>query len=232
MAGIRKQETGYRLYRNVRLGAGCVIGEYVVIGVPPRGGKDGALVTRIGAGAVIRSHTVIYAGNVIGDGFMTGHGTLLREENKIGANVSIGSHSIIEHHVTIGDRVRIHSGAFIPEFSLLEDDSWIGPNVVFTNVLHPLCPEVAKCIKGPVIRSGAKIGANATVLPSVTVGEMAMVAAGAVVTHDVPPRAVVAGNPARIVKTIDELACPWDYIAAPYPVPEGAEEKPRRSRKR
>lgn len=206
-----------RVYRNVLLGADCFIEDFVIIGRPPKGFADGELETRIGAAAMIRSHTVIYSGNVIGDRFATGHGVLIREQNIIGSDVSIGSHSIIEHHVTIGDRVRVHSGAFIPEFSLLEDGAWIGPHVVFTNVLHPLCPEVPKCIKGPTIRSGAKIGAGAIVLPSVTVGEMALVAAGAVVTRDVPARAVVAGNPARIVKTIDELTCPWEYVATPYP---------------
>ncbi|MGB9690549.1 MAG: DapH/DapD/GlmU-related protein [Candidatus Sumerlaeaceae bacterium] len=205
-----------RLYPNVILGDDCTIEDFVIIGHPPKGAREGELQTRIGSGALIRSHTVIYAGNCIGECFATGHGVLLREENEIGDNVSIGSHSVIEHHVKIGHHVRIHSSAFIPEYSVLEDQSWIGPHVVFTNVLHPLCPEVPKCIKGPTIRRGAKIGAGATVLPSVTVGEMALVAAGAVVTRDVPPRVVVAGNPARIVRSIDELTCPWDYIASPY----------------
>ncbi len=205
-----------RLYPNVVMGENCTIEDFVIIGRPPKGAKEGELETRIGAGALIRSHTVIYAGNQIGNRFATGHGVLLREHNDIGDDVSIGSHSIIEHHVKIGHRVRIHSGAFIPEYSVLEDEAWIGPHVVFTNVLHPLCPEVPKCIKGPTICRGAKVGAGATVLPAVTVGEMALVAAGAVVTRDVPPRMVVAGNPARIVRSIDELSCPWDYIASPY----------------
>lgn len=212
----------FRIYKNVILGPDTSIGDYVILGVPPGGKTEGELETRIGANAVIRSHTVIYAGNVIGSGFATGHGALVRESNAIGNRVSIGSHSIVEHHVTIEDGVRIHSGAFIPEFSVLEEGCWIGPHVVFTNVLHPLCPEVSKCIKGPTIHRGAKIGANSTLLPSVVVGEMALVAAGSVVVHDVPARAVVAGNPAKVIKSIDELGCPWEYVAHPYP----AEKEP------
>lgn len=210
-------QANYRLYPNVELGPECVVGDYVVIGVPPGKRTPGDLETIIGARAIIRTHTVIYAGNIIGDDLSTGHGAMIREENRIGKRVSIGSHAVVEHHVTIGDRVRIHSGAFIPEFSVLEDDSWIGPNAVVTNVIHPLCPEVPRCIKGATICAGAKIGANATLLPGITIGKMALVAAGAVVVRDVPDRAVVGGNPAKILKTIDELNCPWDYIAHPYP---------------
>jgi acetyltransferase-like isoleucine patch superfamily enzyme len=207
----------YRLYPNVILGEGSVVGDFALIGVPPAGKGAGELETRIGAGANLRSHTVLYAGNIIGVNFTTGHGTLIRELNRIGDNVSIGSHTVIEHRTEIGNRVRIHSGSFIPEFCVLEDDAWIGPGVYFTNVLHPLCPSVPQCIKGPRICRGAKIGAHATVLPSVVVGEMAMVAAGAVVTQNVPARVVVVGNPAHVVKTIDDIKCPWDYIAHPYP---------------
>lgn len=197
-----------RIHPNVRLGDGCIVGDFVVIGEPPRGAAPGDLPTVIGAGALIRSHTVIYAGNVIGDRFQTGHGALLREGNTVGDDVSVGSHSIVEHHVTLEDRVRIHSQAFIPEYSVLKRGAWVGPGVRLTNTPHPLCPDIQRCIAGPTLEPGAKIGANATVLPGVTVGENALVGAGAVVTHDVPPGAVVTGNPARLVKHIRDLVCP------------------------
>jgi len=148
---------------------------------------------------------VIYAGNVIGAGFQTGHGVLVRESNEIGDDVSIGSHTIVEHHVKIGNRVRIHSGGFIPEFSVLEDGCWIGPCVVFTNALYPQSPSAKSNLKGPRIMSGAKIGANATLLPGVTIGKNALVGAGAVVVKDVPEGKVVVGNPARIVKEVSEI---------------------------
>jgi acetyltransferase-like isoleucine patch superfamily enzyme len=205
-----------RIYPNVLLGENVEIGDFAIVGVPPKGKADGELPTVIGDGAVIRSHTVIYAGNVIGNGFQSGHHTLIREENCIGNRVSIGSSSVVEHHVEIADRVRIHSQAFVPEFSVLEEGCWIGPNVVLTNAPHPLCPRAKDCLKGPTIRRGAKIGANSTILPSINIGEDALVGAGSVVVKDVPDRAVVAGNPARVLKSIDELTCPVDLIDSPY----------------
>ncbi|MBI5300783.1 MAG: N-acetyltransferase [Chloroflexi bacterium] len=176
-----------------------------MVGEPPRGKRAGELKTRIGARAVIRSHTVIYAGNVIGDDFQTGHGALVREENEIGNHVSIGSHTIVEHHVKIGNNVRLHSNAFVPEFSVLEDDCWLGPNVVVTNARYPRSKNVKEQLQGATIKRGAKIGANATLLPGIVIGENALVGAGAVVVDDVPPGALVVGNPARVVKRVDEI---------------------------
>ena len=181
-----------------------VIEEFCVIGVPSKQAPAG-IETRIGEGARIRSHTVIYVRNIIGTNFVTGNKVNIRELNRIGNDVSIGTLSVVEHHVEIGNRVRIHTQAFIPEFSVLEDDCWIGPNVVLTNAKYPLSPGVKEALKGPRIRRGAKIGANATILPGVVIGENALVGAGSVVVADVPDNAVVAGNPARLIKTIDQL---------------------------
>ena len=194
-----------RIYPNVEIGQGAEIGDFVIIGIPPRGKAPGELKTLIGGNAVIRSHTVIYAGNAIGDNFQTGHAVMVRELNDIGHNVSIGTHSIVEHHVKIADEVRIHSQAFIPEYSILEENCWIGPNVVFTNARYPRSPEVKTTLKGPQIGRKAKIGANSTLLPGVVVGENALVGAGAVVVKDVPAAKVVAGNPARIMKDVADL---------------------------
>jgi acetyltransferase-like isoleucine patch superfamily enzyme len=205
----------------VHLGEGVEIGDYVLIGVPPRGREPGELPVIIGDGAVIRSHAVIYAGNRIGHGLQTGHGVMIREENEIGDNVGIGTNSVVEHHVIIGNGVRLHSNVFVPEYSVLEDGCWLGPNVVVTNALHPLCPKVKECLKGATIRRGAKIGANATLLPDIVVGEMSLVGAGAVVTRDVPAGVVVAGNPARVVKRVADLTCPYDLIPHPYEVVDG-----------
>lgn len=193
------------IHPQVHLPDDAQVGEFCIIGEPPREKKAGELATRIGARAVIRSHTVIYAGNVIGDDFQTGHGVLIREGNEIGNHVSIGSHSIVEHHVKIGNNVRLHSNVFVPEFSVLEDDCWLGPNVVVTNARYPQSKRVKENLRGAHIKRGAKIGANATLLPGIVIGENALVGAGAVVTHHVPDGAVVAGNPARVIKMIDAI---------------------------
>lgn len=198
----------FKVYRGVIIGKGSEIGPFSLIGVPAKGAKAGSVRTWIGTSAVIRSHTVIYAGNVIGKGFQTGHGALIREDNTIGDNVSIGSSTVVEHHVLIADGVRIHSQAFIPEFSVLEEGCWIGPRVVITNAKYPRSPKVKENLRGATICRGAKIGANSTLLPGVTIGENALVGAGSVVTRDVPPGAVVAGNPARIMKQVSQL--PYD----------------------
>jgi acetyltransferase-like isoleucine patch superfamily enzyme len=197
--------TDYKILKNVELGSDTVIEGYCILGVPPRGNQEGDLETVIGSGAHIRSHTVIYAGNHIGRNFQTGNKVNIRELNKIGDNVSVGTLSVIEHHVTIGNGVRIHSQVFVPEYSVLEDGAWVGPNVVLTNAKYPLSPGVKETLKGPTIKKGAKIGANATILPGVVIGENALVGAGSVVVNDVPANAVVVGNPARIIKTISDL---------------------------
>ncbi len=197
-----------RIYPNVTFGADCTLGDFVVIGEPPRGGAAGELPTFFGDHCIIRSHSVIYAGNRIGHHFQGGHGLFLREENEIGDNVSIGTQTVIEHHVRIGNNVRIHSHAFLPEYTILEDDCWVGPNVVLTNAPYPNSPRAKQFLRGPIIRRGARVGANVTLLPGVEIGEYALVGAGAVVTKSVPPHAVAAGHPARMMKTVEDLLYP------------------------
>ncbi|MFP5343041.1 MAG: DapH/DapD/GlmU-related protein [Candidatus Limnocylindria bacterium] len=186
----------------VELGDDSVIEEFVVLG---SSASDDVSVLTIGAGARIRSHTVIYVANRIGRRFQTGHGAMVREANVIGDDVSIGTHSIVEHHVSIGDGVRIHSNAFVPEFTTIEAGAWIGPSVTLTNARYPQSPAAKHDLRGPVIRSGARIGANATILPGVVVGPGALVGAGSVVVRDVPDGAVVVGNPARIVRYVTDI---------------------------
>jgi acetyltransferase-like isoleucine patch superfamily enzyme len=197
--------SNFVVFPNVKIGNNCIIEDYVVIGIPPKGYEPGELETIIGDNAVIRSHTVIYAGNKIGNNFQTGNKANIREQNEIGDDVSIGTLSVVEHHVKIGDGVRIHTQVFVPEFTVLEKLCWLGPNAVLTNAKYPKSPSAKTTLNGPHIKQSAIIGANATLLPGVTVGEDAIVGAGSVVTKDIPARCVVAGNPAVIINSIDNL---------------------------
>lgn len=206
------------IHPGVELGENVEVGEWVVLGMPFKGMPEGTR-TVIGDNAVIRSHSVIYAGNIIGANFQTGHGVLIRECNEIGNNVSIGSHTVIEHHLKMEDGVRIHSQAFIPEFSALEEEAWVGPNVVFTNARYPRSPSVKDELQGPRIGRNAKVGANSTLLPGLIVGANALVGAGSVVVKNVPAGKVVAGNPARVLKDIADL---------PYELTEGIDASPIR----
>src|SRR5450432_2567188 len=186
-----------RLYPNVTLPKDAQIDDFVVLGKPPHGKKPGELVLTFGAGCVIRSHSIIYAGNKIGEHFQTGHGALIREENIIGDDVSIGTQSVVEHHVTIGNGVRLHTRVFVPEYTVLGDNCWLGPGVMVTNARYPRSEGVKDRLIGAHIEAGAIIGANAVLLPGVRIGARALVGAGSVVTKDVAPGMVVAGNPAR-----------------------------------
>lgn len=121
----------------------------------------------------------------------------------IGADCNICDHVFIENDVTIGDRVTIKCGVQVWDGVELEDDVFIGPNVTFTNDLFPRSKQHPAAFARTLVKKGASIGANATVLANTTIGQNAMIGAGAVVTRPVPPNAIVAGNPAKIVGYVD-----------------------------
>lgn len=179
---------------DAEIGERARIGPFAVVGVD---GPEDAAPCRIGARALLRSHTVIYRGVTIGDDFQTGHGALVREHTRIGKGVSIGTRTVVEHHVTIGSGVRLHTGCFVPEFSVLDEGCWLGPGVVVTNAKYPNRPDTKEKLEGVRIERGAVVGAGAVLLPGIVVGEGALVGAGAVVVRDVAPGEVVVGNPAR-----------------------------------
>ncbi|WP_370573544.1 acyltransferase [Methanomethylovorans sp.] len=194
------------------IGKNSNVQAFVEIGIYPAEGPA----TIIGDNATIRSHSVIYGGNKIGDKFQTGHGVLIREGNIIGDNVSIGSHSVVERENHIGNNVRIHSNCFIPEFVIIEDNVWIGPSTTILNVLHPPCPRFEDCAKNVTFKSGVKIGGNVTIGPRVTIGENSLIGMGSVVTKDIPPNVLAYGNPAHVVCSIDEMKCEVGYFTRPY----------------
>ncbi len=195
----------------VELGRDCVIDAGVILGYPP-GRPIERKAVRIGDHGQVRSGSVIYASVEIGNGFETGHGVIIREGNRIGHDCAVWNHTTIDYDCLLGDRVRIHCNAYVCQYSVIEDDVFLAPGVLLANDPHPLC---TKCMQGPTIKSGARIGIGATILPHVIIGENALVGAGSVVIENVPARAVVVGSPARVVSDVDQLECPFDLVK-PY----------------
>lgn len=184
-------------YGKNTLGREIVVFDPVTIGFPSREriDQEGYPGTVIGSDAVLRSGTVIYCDVVIGDRFQCGHNVLIREHTTIGNDSAVGTGTIIEGFCRIGNKARIQSMAFIPTHTEIEDDVFIGPHAVLTNDRFP--PTGKPELKGPDIHDEAVIGANVTILPGVRIGKGAAVAAGAVVTKDVPPGMIAVGVPAR-----------------------------------
>ncbi|MES1981094.1 MAG: WxcM-like domain-containing protein [Pseudomonadota bacterium] len=125
---------------------------------------------------------------------------------RVGSECNLCDHVFIENDVVIGDRVTIKCGVQLWDGVTLEDDVFVGPNVTFTNDPFPRSKKYPATFLKTLVRRGASIGANATILPGITIGIQAMIGAGAVVTHDVPPYAKVIGNPARIVGYTNSVA--------------------------
>ncbi len=121
----------------------------------------------------------------------------------LGNHCNVCDHVFIENDVIVGDRVTIKCGVQIWDGLRIEDDVFIGPNATFTNDMFPRSKRDFTLL-GTHVKKGATIGANATILPGLTIGEKAMVAAGSVVTKDVPPGVLVIGNPAKVVKTLKD----------------------------
>ncbi len=199
-----------------RIGNFTILDNNVIVGYPRRSslrsavsrlneskiGKDYLMIldsvskgSTIGNNCHIRPGTVIYELVELGNNVETGHNVMIREEAKVGNNVVIGTLSVIEGHVTIGNNVRIESGVFIPVNTYIGNNVFLGPYVVITNDKYPLSSK----LKGATIEDGAIVGANAVLIAGVRVGEGAVIAAGSVVTKDVPPKSVVAGVPAKVI---------------------------------
>jgi acetyltransferase-like isoleucine patch superfamily enzyme len=199
----------------VNLGSGASIDERVILGYPPsRGNSNRALI--IGDGAYIRDNTVIYGGSIIGGNLETGHNVVIREENEIGENFRIWNNSVVDYGCKIGNNVKIHTNVYVCQFSILEDDVFLGPGVTLANDIHPGCPNALECMRGPCISKGAQIGINCSILPRVVIGEHSVIGAGSVVTKDIPAGVVAYGNPAQVVCEIEELNCTMGLRDKPY----------------
>ncbi len=199
-----------------RIGPGSLVDNMVVIGYPVRRGlhaiisgesrgtlkamDEASKGSLIGERAIVRSGTVVYERSTLGPGVETGHNVLIREETVIGRGSLVGSGTIIDGRVTIGEHVRIESGVYIPPYTRIGDNVFIGPRAVFTNDRYP----PSSRLQGAVVEDDAVIGANSVILPGVRIGRGSVVAAGSIVTRDVPPGSVVMGAPARVVGTRGE----------------------------
>jgi UDP-2-acetamido-3-amino-2,3-dideoxy-glucuronate N-acetyltransferase len=136
----------------------------------------------------------------IGEGSSIWQYVVILDGAKIGEDCNVCAHCLIEDRVVIGDRVTIKSGVYIWNGVIISDDVFIGPGVSFTNDIFPRSKKYLTNFPKTKIEQGASIGANATILAGVTIGENSMVGAGAVVVKDVPSNAVVVGNPAKILR--------------------------------
>jgi len=177
------------------VGTGTVIEDGAVVGEKCAGWQKPAI---IGRNCLVRRYSIVFTDTQIGDRVMTGTRVLIREHTHIGNDCLIGTGTIIEGQTDIGNEVVLQSAVFIPSMTRIGNRVFIGPCAVLTNDSYPLRAREQYVPMGPTVDDDATIGANATLLPGVRVGEGAMVAAGAVVTRDVPPWHLAVGVPARV----------------------------------
>jgi acetyltransferase-like isoleucine patch superfamily enzyme len=197
------------VHAGTTIGEGCVIEDHAVLGKRPRlargssaRGEVGAL--ELGARVTVCAGAVVFAGALVGEEAILGDQSFVRERSVVGARSVIGRGSVVDNDVRLGARVKVQTGVYLTAFSLVEDDVFVGPGATTTNddTMARHGPEMA--LRGAVLRRACRVGGGVVLTPGVEVGEEAFVAAGAVVTKDVPARAVVMGVPARVVGEVGE----------------------------
>jgi acetyltransferase-like isoleucine patch superfamily enzyme len=191
------------------LGEGVRVLEHAVVGKQPTlsprstAKREPLPPTVIGAGSIVSTGAIVFAGSVVGARVIVGDQSCIRERVTIADDVVVGRGSLVENDTTIGPRTRIQADAYITAYSTLEEEVFVAPCVVTTNDnFMGRTEKRLALLKGPTIRRGARLGGGAILCPGVEIGEEAFVGAGAVVTRDVPPRAVVVGNPARVLREV------------------------------
>lgn len=197
------------LFDHVELGDNCIVEGNVTLGHPLSGYYSDAQYknpqTVLGNNCVIRTNSVIYCGVKMSDKVRTGTNTIVREYCEISAESIIGTLVQMENNTKVGERVSIETGAHITARAVIENDVFIGPHVVTTNdnsMLRPIDVKnrMVASLKGPYIKNGCRIGANVTFLPGLTIGRNVVVAAGSVVTKDIPDNVIVLGAPAKVLR--------------------------------
>jgi acetyltransferase-like isoleucine patch superfamily enzyme len=196
------------IYAGTELGAGVLIQDGATLGKPlalgarsrASGQVDKPL--RVGAGAKVCAGAVLLAGATLGPDAVVGDQAHVRERSEVGPESIVGRGSAIDNDVTIGARVKIQTGCYITAFSAIEDDVFVAPGVFTTNdnTMGRHGPD--HLIRGATLRRACRVGGAALLLPGVEVGEEAFIAAGSLVTRDVPPGATVMGRPARVIREV------------------------------
>lgn len=197
------------VYPGTVLGDGCKILDYAVVGKQPTLGprsttkQEDLAPLELGPGTIVSTGAIVFAGTRVGARVIVGDQACVRERCDIGDDVVIGRGTLVENDTTIGDLTKIQADAYITAYSTLEDRVFIAPRVITTNDNFMGRTEQRHALrKGPTIRRGARVGAGAVLCPAVEIGEEAFVGAGAVVVKDVPPRVLVVGNPARVLRDV------------------------------
>jgi acetyltransferase-like isoleucine patch superfamily enzyme len=199
------------VYPGTVLGEGCKVLDYAVVGKQPTlsprstAKREELPPLELGAGTVVSTGAVVFAGTTIGERVVVGDQACVRERCAIGDDVVIGRGSLVENDTSVGALTKIQAHAYITAYSVLEDNVFIAPCVITTNDNFMGRTEKRhELVKGPTIRRGARIGGGCVLLPGIEIGEEAFVGAGAVVIRDVPPRALVVGNPARQIRDVPD----------------------------
>jgi acetyltransferase-like isoleucine patch superfamily enzyme len=194
---------GTVLGEGVRILENAVVGKQPALGASSTAKRESLPPAEIGDGTVVSTGAVVFAGSRIGARCIVGDQSCIRERVELADDCILGRGSLIENDTTVGAGTRIQAGAYITAYSTLEEDVFIAPCVVTTNDNYMGRTEQRKgAMRGPTIRRSARVGGGAILCPGVEIGEEAFVGAGAVVIRDVPPRKLVVGNPARVLRDV------------------------------
>lgn len=205
---------------SVSLGKHCYVGQNSVLGFPTRdsitrilkGSEASEVISpiQIGDDVSIRTNCTIYEDVTLASKVRFGHNVMVREDVTVGAGTLLGTNSVIDGHCKIGSNVSIQSGVYVCTYTEIEDFVFMGPNCVMTNDKYVM--QSPYKLKGPILRRGVSVGANALIMPGVEVGAGSVIGSGAVVTKKVPRRVIVLGVPGRI----------WKNVPARWHMPESA----------
>jgi UDP-2-acetamido-3-amino-2,3-dideoxy-glucuronate N-acetyltransferase len=195
---------GSILGEDARLQDGCVVGKPVALGTRSSAARGDLQPASVGAGSTIGAGAVVVAGAAIGARCVIADQAHVRERTVVGDESVVGRGASVENDVRLGARVRMQTGSYVTAWSVVEDDVFIAPGVMTTNDPSAGRRPAGMELRGPTLRRACRIGGRAVLLPGVEVGEEAFVAAGAVVTSDVPARTLVMGVPARVTREIPE----------------------------